>query len=541
MHKYRVVIVDDEKPIVEGLKAFIDWETEGFIIVGTASNGKDGLDMAIKMKADVVLTDIRMPLLNGNDLISQMKKVCPDCEFVVLSGYSSFDYAQKAINDGAVCYLLKPVQEEELLQNLRSIRKKLDNKNSIREEMDNLRNTVVEMRPVIEARYLHELLTNGFMNSTQILEKWHFLRPNDHLDCYAIMSIETEGLDRKYSTDIEKMIYISDGVSNLIEGEANATGIGVAYNLSKDREIIICTERNGVHLLLPELEKWGKYIQKQTEALYGENISIGLSCIHHLPEELSTAMKEAERALEYRLVFGSGSVILFDTLSDETETEKDNRDKEKELIQYVEKTDDASIKMCLTQLFKSIEGNGEYSPEAVYAVYVRIIVSVYQYAEQRGILTESMRHQILDALTEIRKFRNVDILIEHISGQIFQITELIRIQRAQRQKGVVGEIQEYVDKHYSENISLDFIEQKFYINASYLSYQFKKKVGKNFIDYLTDVRIENAKRLLPNPDIKIYEVGEMVGYSSPRYFSQIFEKRVGITPSKYRQQFLPDE
>ena len=538
MCKYRVVIVDDEKPIVEGLKAFIEWEDEGFSVVGTALNGKDGLDIAVKMNADIVLTDIRMPLLSGNDFISEMKKVRPECEFLVLSGYSNFDYAQQAINNGAVCYLLKPVQEEELLKNLRSIRSKLDGRREMRDEMTNLRNTVVEMRPVIEARYLHELLTVEFLSVSQILEKWHFLRPDDNLDHYVIMSVETEGLDRKYSTDIEKLIYISDGVSNLIEDENNSAGIGVAYKLSKDREIIICSGNSDDDAFLADLGKWGAYLQKQIGMMYGESISIGISCVHKHPEELFRALKEAERALEYRLVFGTGCIMMFGTLPTENDQTKYSVEKEKELLQYVEKTDNEAIMTFLTHLFGEIEGNSEYTPEAVYAVCVRVIVSVYQYAEQRGIVTDSMRKRMSDSLSEIHRIRNTSVLAEHIAQQFFHITELIRSQRAQRQKGVVGEIQAYVDEHYSENITLEFIEQKFFINASYLSYQFKKKVGKNFIDYLTDVRIDNAKRLLPDPDIKIYEVGERVGYSSPRYFSQIFEKRVGVTPSRYRQQFL---
>ena len=123
---YKVVIVDDERPIVEGLKAFIDWEEQGFSVVGTAFNGEDGVKAAKECAADVVITDIRMPLLSGHDLIDRVKEFNPSCKFIILSGYSNFKYAQEAVKRGAFSYLLKPIQERELKETLSSIKKELD-------------------------------------------------------------------------------------------------------------------------------------------------------------------------------------------------------------------------------------------------------------------------------------------------------------------------------------------------------------------------------------------------------------------------------
>lgn len=167
-----------------------------------------------------------------------------------------------------------------------------------------------------------------------------------------------------------------------------------------------------------------------------------------------------------------------------------------------------------------------------------ITVSVLHKAVICGISMEDMKKSMPVGTGQLSETRNVPELKRKVTDLVEYVVHRIRQMRDQQQYGVIGDVCRYVEEHYQENISLDFIEERFFINASYLSYLFKKKTGQNFIGYLTEIRIENAKKLLRKPELKVYEVGMLVGYGSSRYFSQIFEKKVGMTPTEYRKVMI---
>lgn len=536
MAGYRLVIVDDERPIVEGLKAFIPWEEEGFTVAGTAYNGETGVETALEVNADVVLTDIRMPLLSGHGLIQRVKANNPDCAFIVLSGYSNFEYARDAVNSGASCYLLKPVQEDELRQCLRRIKKQLDEKKSSQREISRLRERLDQVSLLVAEHSLYEIVASKRYSTEQISEKWAALNTGYRLDRFALIVTEPDALERMYHDDSDNMVYTDYRVTRIITDYAANNRLGVTFRSPKDQTVVICCPEDGKRLTVPFLKKVAKELRQAVESATGVTVSSGISPVYETTEKLHEAYKLAQKALEYKLLYGPGSLICHDELAPENGGSLYPVLAEKEMLDCIEMGDRNSAKNKLTEIFQHIRSREGASPALVYAVCTGLTISILHRAVMCGVSMEKLQEKQRISPDRISELKSVSELEEMISSLTDCAIGQIREMRAKQQKGVIGEIQQYVEEHYQENISLDFIEEKFFINASYLSYLFKKKVGENFIDYLTDIRIENAKKLLTKSELKVYEVGTAVGYGSSRYFSQIFEKKVGMTPTEYRQR-----
>ena len=533
MAEYRVVIVDDEKPIAEGLKAFINWEEEGFTVVGTAYNGEAGVEAAVCLEADVVMTDIRMPLLSGHGLINRVREIKPECIFLVLSGYNNFEYAQEAINSGAVCYLLKPIQEDELRNTLRRIRKQLDARQASAREISLLRERLEQLKPVLLEKGLYETVSDKRSGREQILERWNRLNTGYALERFAVMVAEPDDLEKIYHDDTENIVYVDYQITQLIEKYIEENRIGVSFRNSRGQTVFICCVPERV--MQGELRRIAGEMQEKVFSNTNATISIGISAISDDPGTIHMIYKQAQKALEYRLLRQDGCVILADELAPETDMSLYPISLEKEMLDCIEMGDLETSVSRLNEIFAYMTDHRGSSPNFVYTICTGIVVSVLHKAVTCGISTEDIRRNISFGTDRLSEMRSVPELRQKVTELVEYVVCQIHLMRDQQQNGVIGDICRYVEEHYQDNISLDFIEEKFFINASYLSYLFKKKTGQNFIGYLTEVRIENAKKLLRQPELKVYEVGTLVGYGSSRYFSQIFEKKVGMTPTEYRK------
>lgn len=534
---YKVVLADDEKIIVEGLKAFIDWEEAGFSIAGEAYNGEDGVRLAQETGADVVITDIRMPLLSGTEMISRIREFNPDCKFMVLSGYSSFEYAQDAVNRGAFCYLLKPVQEEQLRNNLEAIRKELDAKNLQTEEMTKLHTQLQESLPVVRERYLCEMATDDTMKPEQILKKWEFLNLGYSLDCFGIFVMEVDGLEKKYGEDIENMMLLRFAVINITEELVYNKRAGVVFSYARDRIAVLCCGMNGAKPDHQSILELARDIQGTIKRCLKETVSIGIGKLYTMSAGMCRSFEEAERALKYKLIYGENSLV------DVYEIEEEDRgftfplELEKNLLSMVElgKTEEAGE--ILRDIFDYAMAGGASSPQTVYDLCMNFAVLVSRCAVLSGIPYGGLGggSGFMERLLEMKTAGELQEYLEQI---VTQTTEKIQKNRMQKQQGTLGKVKEYVEQHYAEDLTLDFLAKKFFMNACYLSQLFKKELGCNFVDFLTGIRITAAKKLILDPELKVYEVGCRTGYNNPRYFSQLFERLTGYTPSEYRKKMI---
>lgn len=533
MHK--LVIVDDEKIIVEGLKALIDWEKTGFSIVGEAYNGKDGVRVALETRADVVLTDIRMPLLTGHELITQIKTVNPNCRFIILSGYSNFTYAQEAMQLGTFCYLLKPIQADQLIDSLAKIKQEIDLTNKQDRELEKLKNQLWESIPIVKERYLCDMVTDDTMQPEQILKKWRFLNLDYDLSQFEIFVLEIDGLEKKYGDDIEKMMLLKFAAMNIAEELVNSNKSGVLFSYSKDRIAILCCKQKGCMVQQEEIDQLAQSIQTTIFQYLNVTVSIGMGKLYTSLAGLCKTFQEAERALQYKLIYGKNSLIHIQEIENESTSINFPVELEKNLLSLVELGKTEAAKESLHNIFVYVTQSDGFNPQLLYNLCLNFVVLIYRCATMCGIPYDNLskNKNFPHNLLEMKTVAEIENYLERI---ITDTSEKIKEMRMKKQQGTLGKIKEYVEQNFAQDLTLDFLAKKFFINACYLSQLFKKELNCNFVDFLTAIRIEEAKRLMLHTDLKVYEVGTRTGYNNPRYFSQVFERFTGETPSEYRRK-----
>lgn len=529
---YKILIIDDEQLIVEGLKVFLPWEDFGFEIIGEAYDGKEGVKKAIALRPDVIITDIRMPLLSGHEVIAAIKPYLPDCIFIVLSGYREFEYAQQALNLGSFCYLLKPVQEDELKKKLLEIKAVFEKRQERETKLEALRNQIQDDFPIVKDKFLYDIILGTTAITAKTMQKWDYFHLPQPLKRACVMLLEIDNLADKNS--VEEVLLLKFAVRNIVQEVVSQMGNNIAFPYTQDRLAVLCCEAGDKQISLRGIkelaDKLGYLIKKHLK----RTVSIGIGQIYDSLELLRQSSCEAELALGYKLIYGENSMIAFDQIPHSEEEDNFPAELERELILAVELGDAESAYTALHKIFTCLSCWKSKSSQVIYNMFLNLVIVVTRCATACGVPNWKFideKHSFLQdalALDTLQKLEN------YLTSFVQEAVEQVQEQRTKKSKTVLDQIKDYMEKHYQEDISLDFFAKKFFLNSCYLSQLFHKEMGVNFMSFLTDIRIREAKKLLLNPNLKIYEVGNMVGYNSQRYFSQIFERHVGCSPSKYR-------
>ena len=533
---YKVLIVDDEKPIVDGLKVFIDWEELGFKVVGSALNGNDGVKLAKELNPDVIITDIRMPLLDGIEMIERIKVFNQSCRFMILSGYSDFEYAREALRKGAFCYILKPVNESELVSNLNIIKEELDREENKKKEEQKLKRQLYESLPALRERYLNNMVKGRITDEKDIIRHWALLDIGRFPEKFCIAVVEIDDMLIKFEKDSEDMALTKLSVANITE---EVTGdmlkAGNVFNCDEDRLAIILYESDIFILDENSIHSLSNRLRFLIENSIKETVTIGVGNIYDNPSGLQKSFAEAEQALKYKLLFGKNSHISIGNIKTTDESFDFPVDLETKLFSSIERGNREDSLMIIDKIFDYMLKSQACRPEFLHQVCFDILAFVSRHAFVNGINYVEMVEKGYFLPRNIFNKKTAGELKQYICDFIAEIIDESNNMRNRKLMGVLGQVKEYIQRNYHENITLDSLAEKFYINPSYLSQLFRKECGYTFLEFLTITRLEKAKTLLLDPALKVYEVSDKVGYSNPRYFSRVFEKYVGCTPAEYRK------
>lgn len=511
----RIVIVDDEQFVRKGIIALVDWEKINYQVAGEANNGEDALELILEEKPDVVLTDIRMPVFDGLKLIEKVKELAIKVpKFIIISGYNDFEYAQRAVRLGVTDFILKPIDKDELEK------------------------TFIDLTPIIEREYLEERANQRFVNFSlyqRIIAEKNEPTPQElavltedinKRNCYLMIDIRENPLSDKVDEQINRAIsdFIGDPYVFIHPFEHDHFGVilqekhlpqninEVTWFLSRLKSHLEKELGNQVFLFAGAVESGldGLLKSYQTALITSERRYIQLDDHPLMYDENIAKHHEENKPLDYQLI---------------TELiEKVEENKPKEIRAQVDKwlsavqetgTSVDSVKMFLFQLEKKIES------------------TIHQLAGE-----ENSDNQLDSLVALFEQKKTLDELKHGLEAYVLSAGGVICKLSKERYNGDIYKVKRYINKHYNENLTLKRIASKFFMNPVYLGQLFKKTYGIYFKDYLLEVRIEKAKQILRQTDMRIYEVAEQVGFGSPDYFVTQFEKMEGSTPSKYRQRII---
>lgn len=538
MNEIKVFLVEDEMVIRRGIKNSIDWEKEGYIFCGEASDGELAYPMIIKEKPDILITDIRKPFMDGLELCKLVKKELPNIKILILSGYDEFDYAKEAIRLGVTEYLLKPISSGKLLEALNgvseSIRREKEDKDLVRKYMEEMRENTEH-----EKQKFFEQMIAGNLSMADALETGKKYEMNLSAGMYNLLLFRfTLGKENRKSGEllgeaeyaIEKLTERLEYVFEFQRGVE-----GWAFLLMADNEEQM-SER------VKELSKDLEEIMKNysTIAYFG-----GIGQPVARLRELEESFREAERALAARFTMELNRIISVEDI---------RMAQNVDTLDDIEITSFGEIEKTRTMLEKFLNNGAEDEIDEFVDVYINelpeenlksvlmrqyIIMDAYivmmSFCEKiEGIEGEmqAQSEELKNSMKTIQTLEEIKNYIRMLLKKIIGVRDTIS---GRRYSDIIEIAKDQIRKTYmSDEISLNTIAAEVGMSPSYFSSIFSKEMGKTFVEYLTEIRMDRAKELLMCSSMKTSEIGYEVGYKDPHYFSYIFKKTQNCTPKEFR-------
>ncbi len=536
----KVFLVEDEIVMREVIKNNIPWEEEGFEFVGEASDGELAYPMIKKLCPDIVITDIKMPFMDGLELSRMIKKDFPQIRVIILSGYDEFEYAKEAIKIGITEYLVKPISLANLLEAVREIGERINKENEKLKYVEQFKKEMKEMEIREREKFLHEILS-GQLSMTELLNKGEKLNIHLAAGVYNVtlfMTRKSEDVEGKYS---EELLEAESGIAELTEQFSNI----YMFNRGID----------GVEFLLlgEDIEKLEimrmSFLQKLTELMKGYRelqFFGGVGNIVPRLREVKDSYESASRAFSYRYLVPYNQIIFSDNMNQLNTIPEDTDINLKELD--MGKFDRRILKNFLSQglleeIPHFIEDYFSSLNDSIGSMLFRQYITsdmyfcIVTFAEELGCDIDS----ILDLIGDFKSISDVLISLDKTKKYLIDIIRevmLIRNQISMKKYGnIIDDAKYYIENNYdSEGINLNSVAAHVNISPSHFSSIFSQEEGQTFIEYLTAFRMNKAKELLMCTSLKSSEIGYTVGYKDPHYFSYLFKKTQNCTPKEYRMR-----
>jgi Response regulator containing CheY-like receiver domain and AraC-type DNA-binding domain len=527
----KLLIIDDESDIREGIKCSIDWDKNDILIIGEASNGVEALDVINKTFPDLILVDIRMPLMNGLQLIESLSSTHPYIKAIIVSGYDDFSYAKKALSLGAIDYLLKPCGPDEILEAVLKAKVSIEKYRKETELINKYKIDSFENHQFIRNKYLVSLLNEKIIHADPLMDKFDFIDLEISKNNFTLMIIRFDNyydlIEKSAVQDIEMMKYAAINISQEI---LRSQYICEVFEYKDDIIALINTDKT-TELQAALMEK----LKSEIRNCLKTTVSIGISDHCDQINKLHNSYKEAINAVEHKFFTGENSTIYYNHIKN---SYLDNKsypiNLEKQVINTIESGSKEEIEKNFNAFFKTIIEK-DTNKKHLLKVCRTFLFSIYHFVvENNGDGNEIMKE--IDELSEATRCSTID----QLNSEVYKIV-LLAYEKLNHNKignKFVQNAMDYINDNYDKNIDLETVAKNIYISPSYVSSLFKQVLGINFVDYLHKFRLKKACSLLKDNKLKAYEVAYMVGYNDDKYFSQIFKKYLGLTPSQYRDSII---
>ncbi len=530
MDLYKVILVDDEEEVREAIRKRIDWEEIGFTVAGTAENGEEALELAESCEPDVVMTDIQMPFMDGLTLLKKLKEKIPDLRSVIFSGYDDFEFAKEAIRLEAEEYILKPVDSEELRAIFTRIRERLDEQRKQRRNVELLSKYYEDSRPIMKEQLIIGLLEGRELQfDLERYQRDFDLKIESAFYCAGAFRItpmqdDKENLDKNLMAVSLKQI-VTDRFKDILPIEAfvylDTVCVLARLKSTAEQEVFI-----------KEMDRTCKIAHKLLDA----NVCAGIGRTYGNAESIHTSFLEAKDAFHYRRFVGENQAISIKDVEPSCPIEDYVSEKQiRHIMRQVKVGTKESIEAEIRDFTDKLK-RSDISISQLQIFYAEYVVELLRLSRGHSISPSQTGFGSINTNEEIERFSSMDEFADRLIALATILWEKISNVRLDTTKKLAEDAKQYIADHFNEStLSVDEICSYLGVGTSYFSSVFKKETGMSFVTYLTQTRMNEAQRLLDTTDEKSYIIAGMVGYEEPNYFSYVFKKHFGISPSKYRQ------
>lgn len=514
---YKLLLVDDERLILEGISQVVDWEGAGTALVGTARNGIEAMEKIAKLQPEIVITDISMPGLDGLGLVQKCSEQFPAVKFIMLTGYKDFDYACIAMQYGVKHYLLKPCNENQIQEALIELVAELEDQKRRFDFVDGMKQRLAKVLPHVKEQFLKEWISNKTYGS-QDLEYYQELfgiELNDKTVRLILFRIEGP-------YEYEHLFALQNIAQDVLVETLLSTTIG--GNL-----LILLNDEGDTAQNNPQLKRISE-VRDVFNRFYKMDVTIAISDAD-LMSHSRRLYRQTLQCLKHRFYLDEGGMITgSDIPSDELSEKNDIELDEDQICLLIKAGDQSTVELELDRLFQLL------ADQRVDIDVTRSYV-LQLYSAMIRLAVPEERNQFTSGLAELAEIRTLGGLKTYVIAAAARLTAMYERHFSSRQTLIVDKMFKIIAEDYKNaELSLSSVAaEMLYMNPDYLGKIFKKITGEKFSNYVTQYRITKAsEHILQSVDVRVFELAEMFGFGgNAQYFSQVFKKVTGQTPTDF--------
>ncbi|KWX76397.1 AraC family transcriptional regulator [Paenibacillus riograndensis] len=528
-------IIDDIRSVVDGLTA-MSWEDQGIQVAGVSGNGEEGLKLITEVRPDLVITDIRMPRMDGLSMLRAVLEDNRSCKVILISGYADFEYAQQAVQLGAFDFVVKPFSEEDIMAAVLRAKAEILEERSRRLSLREMEIKLRESMPVLRQEYF-TLLVSHRTSWEQAAGRWEFLNIELNPRGFVVMLIEIDRFQEQVAElSIREVELIRFSLLNITQ-ETIAEYAGCAVFRARHNRYLAVMNDTGPVSPIEIAEQCCRNIERYTKF----TVSVGVGGRVEETSELPDSYRQAHRALAHHLFTEGNAAIMYDDLHQTGSQEPLALEYKDELLLALRSGNAGRADAILSAIAETLHTLiSRQNPDYLLSLYDELAASAIR------TFYELVPYRDIQPL--IQKFRAVQgtagLPLASLQRQLLALcTEgagLVRQNSLSEGQKVIYEAIDYIKSRLPEDITVGECAAHVHLSASYFSSLFKKVTGMTVTQFTTSERIQKAKTLLIE-GAQVQEVASAVGYEERRYFSEMFKKITGQTPTEFRAGYHPDQ
>ncbi len=522
------MVCDDEQIMIESVRHIVETEFSNVKIIETARSGREAIEKTLTIKPDIILTDIKMPGINGLDAIKEIKKVHSDVKIVIVSVYEFFEYAKQAVELGVSEYLIKPVKKERLVETLQRILDQLDaERRKYRWELE-AKERIEKMLSAVEHSFIYSLLFAQMHKRDISRYKREFFDIDNETGFVFVLTFNKSGKGGCYEVELGESLDNHD-IYTLFKNNLKYRCKCIVGPVLLDRVVVYVAQSiDDLYQQRVQSIACLEDIMHLLEERYRIEFKIGIGRIHN-DHEIMMSYQEALRALNYSE--GGGIVHIDDIAPNTYNAGYEIVTQENKLIIGLENGDVQRCMTILSDIFRKYPNF--FEQENIHYRIIEMMTAVRRVATENGINDNIEPGHYIKRILSCRSGEEFEQIC---TEEIRKIACEINAKKKSNIGKIVEQTNTLINERFSQDLNLDDISKELHISPQYLSRLYKNETGENFIERLTSVRIENAKKLMKEGKYSIKEICYMSGYSDPNYFSKLFKKHEGISPTDYQKQ-----
>ncbi|OBZ13820.1 MULTISPECIES: response regulator [Bacillales] len=536
----KMIVAEDEQSFREGILTLVDWKLYGIEIAGEAENGRQALEMINNDPPDLLLTDIRMPHLNGLDLIRAAKAAGHEFRSVLLTGYNEFEYAKEAIKLGVSDYLLKPCMPHDIVRVILDLKQKIEESENEDKAVNELSRSWNRNIHLLKNQILSQWIQQPLMpleNRYNVIREVEMTLVQGSIQVGIIRIDSSTGPNAASSKrDLELIRYALLNIT----GETLRPLYAGKLEVFRHGDEMLWIGNYPADTTHDAIERAMKELQYNLEAYLKLSISISISSVNASVEYAHIGYQEAMEAMQGRFYQGRGGIFFY-TCTDKQQSAKASILDDallhrigKELLVSLQNEQYEQAVDAIEAGMSHIRNNSGYSKAEVQLYATSLILELQKFAQERKVASIEWQDSFVNWIEKIPNMETLDDCSVVLQKIVQSIVEAVSNQKSLHR--TVHATIELIKQRYNSNLTLELAAKETFVSNSYLSSLFKQELGVNFLDYLHQYRVERSKELL-RQSYKIYAVSKLVGYQEERHFSSTFKKWTGLTPRQYQKNY----